>query len=227
MQSDAFALRIRPLIAAPLQEALGPRASFGRIKASLLPLYLEVRDVVIPAAGTYESVAIRRVRLYLNPFPLIYGSISLPSVAVLEPRVRVGRSTDGAFDLAELVATIRGNIERMQHPGKSTYSVHIRALTVRNGTVVIADAGSQANVTMSRLNMKIKLNLPSAAFGARLTSGDLLITAPAIRDIKGQVRGNVNIEQGHLAIDGFELTAEDTRISASGSVGIGTGGGLT
>jgi len=48
VQSDAFAIRIRPLVAAPLQEVLGTGASIGWVKASLLPLYLEVRDITIP-----------------------------------------------------------------------------------------------------------------------------------------------------------------------------------
>jgi len=226
VRSEAFAIRIRPLIDGPLQQVLGPGAVIGRVKASLLPLYLEVRDITIPAAGNAEAVAIRRIRLYLNPFPLLYGSISMPSVAVLEPRVRARRSTDGTIDLFELAATIRANIERMQRLGKSAYSVQIRTITVRNGAAVLADAGSKATMTMSRMNVKIKMSLPSDSYGVRLTSGDLLISAPAIREIKGRVRGTVNFDQNRLAIEGGELIAEDTRITAVGSVGIGTSGGL-
>jgi autotransporter translocation and assembly factor TamB len=53
-----------------------------------------------------------------------------------------------------------------------------------------------------------------------------LITAPAIGEINGQVRGNVNYDQGRLVLDGCELTAEDTRLAAAGGIGIGTGGSL-
>jgi autotransporter translocation and assembly factor TamB len=226
VQSDAFAIRIRPLIAVPLQEVLGPGATVGRIKASLLPLFLEVRDIAIPSSGSREAIAVRRVRLYLNPFPLLYGTISLPSVVVLEPRIIAGRSPAGVVDLAELIETIRSNMEKMERPGSSPYAVKIRTITVRNGNAVLSDAGTKTTVTMSRLNLKMKLSLPGVSFSARLASGDLTITAPAFRDVKGQVRGLINYDQGRLSLDSCELTAEDTRLRLEGTIGIMTGGGL-
>jgi autotransporter translocation and assembly factor TamB len=226
VQSDAFAIRIRPLIIAPLQEVLGPGASIGRIKASLLPLYLEVRDMTIPSSGNREAVAVRRVRLYLNPFPLLYGTISVPSVAVLEPRIMAGRSLAGTVDLAELIGTIRSNLEKRKSPRSSTYAVQIRMISIRNGKAVLSDAGSKATVTMSRLNLKMKMNLPSASFNVRLTSGDLTITAPAFHDVRGQARGSINYDQGRLSLDSCELASEDASLRLEGIVGIMTGGGL-
>jgi len=226
VQSDAFALRIRPLIAAPLQEALGPGAAIGRIKVSLLPLYLEVRDIAIPSPGNREAIAIRRIRLYLNPFPLLYGTISVPALAVLEPRIVAGRSPDGVIDLVDLVETIRANREKKKQTGSTAYSLQIRTITVRNGKAVFTDAGTRTTVTVSRMNLKMKMSLPRASFNVRLTSGDLTIAAPTFREIKGKTRGNINYEQGRLLLDGCELVAEDARITAAGSVGIMTGGGL-
>ncbi len=221
VQSPAFAIRIRPLIMAPLQEILGPGASVGWIKASLLPLYLEVRDITIPSSVNREAIAIRRVRMYLNPFPLLYGTISVPSVAVLEPRVIAGRSLAGAVDIAELIGTIRSNLERGKH-----YTVQIRTITVRNGKAVLSDAGTKTTVTMSRLNLKMKINLPSASFNVRLAKGDLTVTAPAFREIKGTARGMINYDQGRLSLDGCELASEDTRLTTEGTIGLMTGGGL-
>ncbi len=226
VQSDAFAIRIRPLIVAPLQEVLGPGASIGWIKASLLPLYLEVRDITIPSSVNREAIAVRRVRLYLNPIPLLYGTISVPSAAVLEPRFTVERSLAGTVDLAELIGTIRSNLEKRKRPGSSSYAVQIRTITVRNGKAVLSDAGTKTTVTMSRLNLKMKLSLPNISFNVRLTSGDLTIAAPAFRDIKGQARGSINYDQGRLSLDNCELAAEDTRLTAEGTVGIMTGGEL-
>ncbi|NTW59456.1 MAG: AsmA family protein [Nitrospirae bacterium] len=226
VQSNAFATRIRPLIAAPLQEVLGTGASIGWVKASLLPFYLEVRDITIPSPGNREAIAIRRVRLYVNPFPLLYGTISLSSVAVLEPRIMAGRSPDGTVDLAELIGTIRSNLEKRKSTGSTTYAVQIHTITVRNGKVVLSDAGTKTTVTVSRLNLKMKMNLPNASFNVRLASGDLTIAAPAFRDIKGQARGIINYDQGRLSLDKCELASEDTRLTAEGTVGVMTGGGL-
>ena len=60
IQSDVFTLKIRSYIAGPLQDVLGPGAEIGRIKANLLPLYIEVRDVTVPHSRNTEAIASRR-----------------------------------------------------------------------------------------------------------------------------------------------------------------------
>jgi len=226
VRSDTFALKIRPLITAPLQEVLGAGATIGRIKASLLPLYLEIRDITLPSPGSRETIAIRRIRLYLNPFPLLYGTISLPSLTVLEPRIMAGRALDGTIDLAELIAAIMAKREKQKLPGTAAYTVQLRTITIKNGKAVFSDAGTRTAITLSRMNLTLKVNLPRESYSARLASGDLTIAAPAFKEVRGKARGVVNYDQGRLILDGCELIAEDARLTTAGSVGIRTGGGL-
>src|SRR5574340_1265927 len=80
VQSDGFSQRIRPAVAGPLERALGPGARVGRVKANLFPLFLEVRDIAIPSRRSAAEITIRRVRIHINPFPLIVKSISVPSL---------------------------------------------------------------------------------------------------------------------------------------------------
>lgn len=223
VQSESFSARIRPFVAGPLQEALGPDARIGRVKANLLPLYLEVRDIAVPAGGNSEAVALRRVRLYLNPFPLVYGTISIPSLSLLEPRIVAARSDAGDIDLAKLAGAIRANLERRRKPDGPSYTIKIRMITVRNGRAVFTDTATKTVAALSHLNMRLRLSLPGASMNLRLASGDLSVSAPAYREITGKARGSVAYEKGRLSFDDCELTAEDSRLTLSGSAQVMTG----
>ncbi|MHB8844675.1 MAG: translocation/assembly module TamB domain-containing protein [Nitrospirota bacterium] len=226
VQSDSFAARIRPLVAGPLQEALGPGARIGRVKANLLPLYLEVRDIVVPVEGNSEAVAVRRVRVYLNPFPLLYRTVSIPSLSLLEPRLAAARSAAGEIDLVRLVDRVRASLERGKRQAAPSYRIKIRMITIRNGRVVFTDAATKTIAALSRMNMRMKLSLPAASLHLRLASGDLSVSAPAYREIRGKARGTIAYDQGRLSLEGCELASEDSRIALSGSAQMASGGPL-
>lgn len=226
VQSDAFTIKIRPLIAGPLQDVLGTGAQFGRIKANLLPLYLEVRDITIPSSRSAEAIAIRRIRIYINPFPLIYRTISIPSMTLLEPRIIASRSAGGDVDLAGLVRQIRANIDRQGMSGKTAYEVQLRTITVRNGRIVILDADTRSKIVMQKINFNVKTSFPGYGMAIRLTSGDITISLPAYRAISGHVRGAFGYDQGRLTFDSCELFDDDARIVLTGSIGMLTEGDM-
>jgi autotransporter translocation and assembly factor TamB len=225
VRSDSFAMRIRPLVVGPIQDVLGPGARIGRIRANLLPLYLEIRDITIPAGMNSEAVAVRRIRVYCNPFPLIYRTISIPSLSVLEPRVLATRSDAGDIDLAGLIDRIRSSFEQ-RRPAAPSYKVKIRMIAVRNGRVVFTDTATKTVAALSRVSMRMKLSLPSASLHLRLTSGDLSIAAPAYQEIKGKLRGTVDYDNDRLSLEDCELVAEDSRIAVSGIAATASGGAL-
>ncbi len=226
IQSDAFTLKIRPFIAGPVQDVLGPGARFGRIKANLLPLYLEVRDVTIPSSRNSEAIAIRRIRLYFNPFPLIYKTISIPSITLLDPRIIAGRSSGGDIDLAGLLREVRANIDRLGGSGKSSYDVQIRTITVRNGRIVLLDADTRLKIVMEKINFSVKTTFPGNSMAMRLASSEITLSVPAYRDITAHARGTIGLDQGRLSFDSCELFEEDTRTALSGSIGVLTGGDM-
>lgn len=226
VQSDAFTLKIRPLIAGPLQDVLGAGARFGRIKANLLPLYLEVRDITIPAPRNAEAIAIRRIRLYLNPFPLIYKSISIPTITLLEPRISANRFAGGDIDLAGLLREVRANIDRQGRSGKSSYNIQIRTITVRNGKIAFLDAETRSKIVMQKINFNVKTSFPGYGMTMRLASSDITVSIPAYRDITAHARGTVGLDKEKISFDPCELFEEDAKISLSGSIGVLTGGAL-
>jgi hypothetical protein len=78
-------------------------------------------------------------------------------------------------------------------------------IAIRNGRVVFTDAATKMVAALSRVNMRMKLSLPSASLNLRLTSGDLSITAPAYQEIKGKLRGKVDYDNGRLSLESLRL----------------------
>jgi hypothetical protein len=226
IQSDVFTLRIRPLIAGPLNTMLGPGAQFGRIKANLLPLYLEVRDVTIPTSRNSEAIAIRRIRVYFNPFPLIYKTISIPSIRLLEPRIIAGRSAGGDIDLAGHFREVRANIDRQGKSGKTSFDVQIRAITVRNGRIVLLDADTRVKIDAQKINFNVKTTFPGNSMAMRLASSELTLSVPAYRDVTAHARGIIGLNKGRLSFDSCEIVADDARITLSGFLDVLTGGNM-
>ena len=67
VQSDLFAVKLRPLVIAPLKEVLGERAEIGWVRANLIPMYVEARDIVLPDDQGRPAAAIRKIRISHQP----------------------------------------------------------------------------------------------------------------------------------------------------------------
>lgn len=222
VQSGDFEHRIRPFVETPLRKALGGEARIGRIKASLAPLSLEVRDIALAGSGKKDPVLIRKVIFYLNPFPLLYRTISLSSVTVLEPRVTARRAVSGEIDLAALFATIRKNIEAARGGARPSHSVSVGTISIRNGKVNFSDAGSGSSAALSRLNMKVSLGKRDTA-SLRVSSGFLAIGLKSHPVRTADVQAVAGYDQGRIKLDSLKLGSEEGRFSASGSVAPRTG----
>ena len=223
IQSDLFTAKIRPLIAGPLQDVLGPDARFGRIKANLFPFYLEVRDIIIPSSRTSEAIAVRRVRFYINPFSLIYRTISISSITVLEPRISVTRSAAGENDLSGVLRDMQNSAGTGSINGKSHFNVHIRTITVKNGKVVLHDTATGLKIAMNKMDINIKTSVPGYAMSARIASADINVSSPGHHDVSAHARGVVEYDQGKLSFDSIELYEDDANILLTGSFNALTG----
>jgi uncharacterized protein involved in outer membrane biogenesis len=122
-------------VVGPLQEILGADAEIGRIRASLIPPRLEVGDLSVTDASGKQAVSIRRVRVYINPIPLLVKKIWLPLISILEPRVYTERAKDGTINLALFIERIKSNLVRVQSEGPSRYGLILGSITVRQGHV--------------------------------------------------------------------------------------------
>lgn len=220
VRSDAFAARIRPFLVKPLEEALGEGSRIGRIKASLLPLSLEVRDIAVPAPRAADALAVRKITLTLNPFALIVKKLSFPSITVLEPRIDAERSAEGEVDVERVVRSIA---ERALRPGTGAgpfREIVVGTITVRNGRLRIRDAGSQVRVACSRLYLTTTF-LRSGAVAFRLTEAVVQADIPSYPALSGGVEGAAVLKNGRITIERLAVESPAVRAALSGTAGLG------
>ncbi len=219
VQSDAFAARIRPYIVKPLQEILGADARIGFIKANFLPPYLEVRNIVLPDEHGNPGASIRRVTVFINPLPLVFKKIRLPSISVLEPRIYAERAPDGTLNLRSLAERIRANIARAQGGKPSGYSLELRTITVRKGELIFKDDALSSQVSMTDLDMISRFNLESDHVALSIRSSNFRLTAPAYPEIRGTIRVSAEYNRGRLRLNSADLASGDAFLNAHGEVG--------
>ena len=219
VRSDAFSARIRPYVTEPLTKALGPAVRIGKIKASLVPLYVEVRDAALVDDRGRDFVVIRKLRAYINPFALLVNKISLPSIVILEPRLRIERLKNGEVNLARSSARIRSSFSQAETAGPSRYQLQLRGITVKRGRILFTDQGSSSTVSVSDIRMSARVRLSDMSMRLSIKSADVSVAAAAYPEIALRLRASVHSGRSGIRIDALSLDSDDAVFSASGSIG--------
>ncbi|HUI67870.1 MAG TPA: translocation/assembly module TamB domain-containing protein [Nitrospirota bacterium] len=220
VQSDAFALRMRSYVTAPLQAVLGPRAQIGWVRVNFIPMYLEVRDISIPDERGTQMVSIRKVKVHVNPFPLLLRIISVPSIEILELRIHAERSREGEVPLLALIEQIRSNIARMQTGGPSRFDLRLRTITVKQGQLSYVDMSTSSQLLVDDLNITAKVSIPGESGKITINDSNVRITTGAYPEVSGRFRAAVGYEHNVLYFDSFELSTADAAVTVSGNAGL-------
>jgi autotransporter translocation and assembly factor TamB len=219
VQTDQFAAMIRPLVVAPLQEVLGKDVYIGWIRANFIPLYLEARDIVIPDPGGRPVVVIRKVKVYINPLPLLFKKVRLPSITVQEPRVLAERSRGGDINIVPVVERIWANISRIQSAPSSGYELMLKSITLSQGSLSFVDNGNGARVSVEGLTITTRISREQDDFSLRIRHAQVRASAPAYPDLAGELNASVQYENRSFRINTISLKTGDTTVSLSGTVG--------
>ncbi len=219
VQSDSFALRIRPLVVARLKAVLGSEVEIGWVRANFIPMYLEARDISLLDVRGRQTAAIRKIKVYINPLPLILKKISLSSITILEPRLFVERTKDGAFNITPIVERIKTNINRIQAEGPSNFRLVLRTVTINQGRISFDDGLTSTHVDVSRLQVSTMISLAGDSMKIALKNSEIHIAAPAYPELSGSLRASIRYDSGRFHLDSTELTSVDTAISLSGDIG--------
>ncbi len=220
VQSAAFSARIRPMLIAPLREILGPDAQIGRIKATFLPPSLEVRDIVIPDPAGRPAITVRKIKVYLDPVPLLFKQIHLPAIVVLEPRIIAVRAPDGTVNIASLLERIRERIAAAASSGGgSGFSILVRTFTVRKGDLRFRDAGSSLEIAATGVEASATITPAGARTAFTLRTATIRYSSPASPALSGILSASGVFERDRLRMDRLTLAVRDTELSLSGSAG--------
>ncbi|HSQ78577.1 MAG TPA: AsmA family protein, partial [Nitrospirota bacterium] len=219
VQSDSFALRIRPLVVARLKAVLGSEVEIGWVRANFIPMYLEARDISLLDERGRQVAAIRKIKVYISPLPLILKKISLSSVSILEPHIFAERTKDGAFNLTPIVDRIKKNIGRVQAGGASDFRIVLRTVTINQGKISFNDGMTSTHVDVSQLQVNTSVGLTGNSMKVALKNSEIHVTAPAYPELSGSLRASIWYDNGRFHLDSTELTSVDTAISLSGGIG--------
>ena len=220
VQSGAFSDRIRPLVAGPLSDILGPGARIGLVKANLVPPFLEIRDIVLHAEDGKPAATIRKIKLYVNPVPLLLKKIRLPSIYILEPRILLERAEGGAFNITPLIERIEANLARMQGHGPSGYTLFLRTITVSRGELRFKDEAMSLQAELTGLEMTVRTNLAGDRVAAAVRGAKLGVSAPSFAGMTGTLKASAQYDRGRLRINTMELEAGDAAATLSGEMGL-------
>ncbi len=219
VQSDSFALRIRPLVVARLKAALGSDVEIGWVRANLIPMYLEARDLSLPDERGKQIAAIRKIKVYIDPLPLILKKIKLSSITILEPRAFVERSKDGEFNISPLVDRIKNNISRIHAEGPSDFKIDLRTIIVNQGRISFDDGMTSMHVEVSQINASTVIYLTGDGMKITLKNSEVHVAVPAYQELSGVLRASLRYDNGRFFLDSTELASVDAAISLSGDIG--------
>jgi hypothetical protein len=226
VQSDSFALRIRPLVVDRIKAVLGNDVEIGWVRANFIPLYLEARDISLPDGQGKQALAIRKIKVYIDPLPLVFKEISLSSIVLLEPRIFLDRSKDGAFNFSPIVERIKTNITRSQTGGPSGFKLIIRAITLSQGKISFDDAITSTHLEASRLHALAAVNVTSDTVRFSLKNADIHVRASAFPELSGSLSTSVWYDHGRFHLESSELTSADSAVSLAGDIGFFPGAPL-
>ncbi len=219
VQSETFSIMLRERFGGTVSEILGPDVKFGRIKANLIPLYLEVRDVSVSNGSDGEALAVHKARMYLNPFPLIYKNISLPLIVIVDPRISTARLEGGELDVSATARRLKDRAAKHLLKGPSSYEVVIRTVTIKNGSMRFSDRPSSADISVSGLfaNAKVNLSIESAKVNVKKAGIHIAIPAHPAMDLS--LRASTAYRNGSFIIDSLDLFSRGASLSVSGRLG--------
>lgn len=220
LQSDDFARKIRPIVLGPLKELLGSDAKIGLVKAHFIPPYLEVRDISIPDAEGNEAIAIRKIKAYINPLPLLLKKVRLPSISILEPRIYAERTKDGTINLTPLIDRIRTKAARRESEGASGFSLLLRDISLSKGRIEYRDRMTSFQLSMSDLTMTVSVDLSQERFSTSIGSSRIRVSTPAYPEISGNFKAKVEYDRGRTHLEAVELSTLDATITLSGDAGL-------
>ncbi len=219
VQSDSFALRIRPLVVDRLKAVIGSDVEIGWVRANLIPMYIEARDMSLPDERGKTIAAVRKIKVYINPLQLILKKIRLSSIVILEPRLFVERTKDGTLNSTPIIERIKTNIDRLRSGGQSDFKIDLRTVTVIEGKISFDDSSTSTHVEASRIQMSASTNLSGESIKFALKNSEIRVTTPANPVYSGSLRAALWYEHGRFRLDSSELSTADTAISLTGEIG--------
>ncbi len=188
-----------------LSETLGREVRIGAVDISPLALRLQVSDIVMAQPGqSTPALHIGGLRASLSAASLLTGAIVIQEIAVVTPRIWLGRDAAGRLSVADIIARLAATPPSAGPPPR----IVIRNAHIDQGTITIDDAPGERVHQFTAVQLRIPMisTLPAdastpieAELQAQLDQASLQLRA---RTLLANIAGDTSAE---LALQGFDL----------------------
>jgi len=226
VRSDHFSSRLTEEVRARLDEATGSTVSVGKVGASFLPLFIEVKDVSLQDDQGVPAGTIRKVRAYINPIPLVVGTISIPRLTFLEPRITARRTAQGRIPLQELIIRMQKKAGAATTAGPPRFRVVMKTAVIQKGRILFIDELSTSTYEMMNVNARAAVDPEAGSVHLQLRNADARITTGGGSVRTGTIKTDLAVSEGKVTLSFLEVMTGDVRFQASGTAALGGDGKL-
>jgi AsmA protein len=164
--------RVRGIISADLQNALGRKVTLGDLRLGLFPPSLYVQDAQIAEAlgfkdPVFSSAQTFKMRVRL--LPLLHNRVEVPSIELVQPVIHLVKNAKGEWNFASLGTTgTAAATPARSGAGESAETgrvLQIEELQLRDGTVTVDDLQKNTpQITLDHISLTVKNFTPDQPF---------------------------------------------------------------
>ena len=161
----------------------------GDIKLSVLPvpqLKLEGLKVAAPRGSQPNLLTMEQANVSVNLLPLISGEISIDTVRLVNPDIRLEKLPDGSNSwMSDKLITDQSETSRSDNPAakpaRSEQKIVLNKLVIQDGRVSYLDRATGKEQIAEKINLDVKADTLSGPFavGGKLTYGGKIIEIDA------------------------------------------------
>ena len=215
VRTDSFSHWVREQAVAAINESIRGTVAIERFEGTLWG-DLTLDHVVLRHEGE-EILAIPRLKVAFDLWPLIWGRVQIAGVDAAEARAVLIQSETGEWNVAEALAP-----RRPEEEAASAWVVLINSFTMRNGDIALYPDGPGAEPYRMKdfsLTGQLLLRPARLAIDVREVSG--LLTAPSQPDAR--LKGALAYQQsgaapGRLTVKDFWLVSRNSQVKVNAQI---------
>ncbi|HWR90774.1 MAG TPA: hypothetical protein VN260_10975, partial [Dissulfurispiraceae bacterium] len=189
-----------------LEKMTGQRFSAGRMSLSIVPLFVEARDIKAVDGGGNTILAAESVKAYAALSGLVNREITLRRLVIRKPCIDVTRPV-----LEEIIGHVKAYLREEK---ETPFKVVIKSIDLSGADLSVSDASSKA--AASGLSAQIILGKEPRV---RLSTKDIALFRDGMPEFHGMVDTYLVVDEKNINVRNLKVLAHQTTVSTTGSLG--------
>jgi translocation and assembly module TamB len=210
-QTEVGGERIGALVQDLLREQLGLSTVIGSIKVDVFNTAVTIEDLSLSDGKSAPIVSVGRIRVVINPLPILAGRLVIREVLVDRPQGHLVVENGKITNLPRFPA-----FDRKKPEGQSPLNLEVEVVTVRQGRFKV-DAPGWMNAELR--GFRLDLRRDKGLYYVAVATGKSMVSARGtqLKDVRIDLKGRL-YDQG-VELDRVTLRiAPDWMLNAAGSI---------